>query len=330
MNYEAIYLKGNNNELLFPYTSEHEVLMEDGSTLKDKLNNLDTPFNYNENGFGGVEMKTDPTLPNKATGDYALAEGVNTIADGEYSHTEGASTQAMNSYAHAEGASTKALGRQSHSEGNYTQAVGDSSHAEGNNTISVGQNQHVQGKYNIADPNVAHIVGNGQSGGVSNAHTLDWNGNAWFAGDVYVGSTAGVNKDAGSKKLATEEYVDTHGGSGSDFVKIDPDTCTSQSVKALVDAGKVPYIADIVFGNTLYYWGKGDDNLYYFLAGKANANNVVIYTTKPDDAQGIQYKGSKSWFNPEWVIDEITEAASDDSLLTFGAIKQYIDSIFRG
>jgi hypothetical protein len=41
----------------------------------------------------------------------------------------------------------------------------------------------------------------------SNAHTLDWEGNAWYAGNVYVGSTSGKNKDAGSKKLATEEYV---------------------------------------------------------------------------------------------------------------------------
>ena len=55
---------------------------------------------------------------------------------------------------------------------------------------------------------MAHIVGNGSSKAYqSNAHTLDWNGNAWFAGDVYVGSTSGKNKDAGSKKLATEEYV---------------------------------------------------------------------------------------------------------------------------
>jgi hypothetical protein len=33
------------------------------------------------------------------------------------------------------------------------------------------------------------------------------NGNAWFAGEVYVGSTSGINKDTGSKKLATEEFV---------------------------------------------------------------------------------------------------------------------------
>ena len=53
-----------------------------------------------------------------------------------------------------------------------------------------------------------HIVGNGTySDRLSNAHTLEANGTAWFAGDVYVGSTSGVNKDEGSKKLATEEQI---------------------------------------------------------------------------------------------------------------------------
>jgi hypothetical protein len=65
--------------------------------------------------------------------------------------------------------------------------------------------------YNIIDTSAsaaeratyAHIVGNGTSSSKrSNAHTLDWSGNAWFSGDVYVGSTSGINKDEGSKRLA--------------------------------------------------------------------------------------------------------------------------------
>lgn len=53
-----------------------------------------------------------------------------------------------------------------------------------------------------------HIVGNGTSDAErSNAHTLDWEGNAWYSGDVYVGSTSGTNRDEGSKKLATVEEV---------------------------------------------------------------------------------------------------------------------------
>ena len=52
------------------------------------------------------------------------------------------------------------------------------------------------------------VVGNGTSDTErSNIHTLDWDGNAWFAGDVYIGSESGINMDDGSKKLATEEYV---------------------------------------------------------------------------------------------------------------------------
>ena len=37
--------------------------------------------------------------------------------------------------------------------------------------------------------------------------TLNLNGEAWFAGDVYIGSISGTHKDEGSKKLATEEFV---------------------------------------------------------------------------------------------------------------------------
>lgn len=54
----------------------------------------------------------------------------------------------------------------------------------------------------------AHIVGNGESDSKrSNAYTLDWEGNAWFAGDVYVHSTSGTNKDEGSVRLATEDQL---------------------------------------------------------------------------------------------------------------------------
>ena len=80
-------------------------------------------------------------------------------------------------------------------------AIGNYSHTEGNFTIAASDYQHVQGKYNLEDTEntYAHIVGNGTSNTKrSNAHTLDWSGNAWFAGDVYVG---GTGKDTGSKKL---------------------------------------------------------------------------------------------------------------------------------
>ena len=91
-----------------------------------------------------------------------------------------------------------------------TIAFGSGSHVEGYNSIALGSYSHVEGQNNISDTtgNLAHILGNGSyPTNRSNAHTIDWDGNAWFSGDVYTGSTSGKNKDGGSKKLATENYV---------------------------------------------------------------------------------------------------------------------------
>ena len=129
-------------------------------------------------------------------------------ATGAYSHAEGNYTNAIGNCSHAEGSNTTASGVSSHAEGTGTVASVREAHAEGNHTIASAYSQHVQGKYNIESTSLAHIVGNGSADDArSNAHTLDFEGNAWYAGDVYVGSTSGTNKDAGSKKLATEEYI---------------------------------------------------------------------------------------------------------------------------
>ena len=103
---------------------------------------------------------------------------------------------------HATGDCTVALGEN-------TTASGHASFAEGFYTVASGNYQHAQGQYNIEDSDnkYAHIVGNGDLSKRSNAHTLDWDGNAWFAGDIYVGSTSGANKDEGSKKLLVEDDI---------------------------------------------------------------------------------------------------------------------------
>ena len=129
---------------------------------------------------------------------------------GKHAQAFGSYTTASGENSHAEGYGADALGNSSHAEGYVAKASGENSHAEGYRTIASGENQHVQGKYNIADTTSAHIIGNGPAeDSKSNAHTIDWHGNAWFAGDVYIKSTSGTNKDEGSKKLATEEFVAT-------------------------------------------------------------------------------------------------------------------------
>lgn len=151
-----------------------------------------------------------------ASGNYSHAEGVDTVAGGLGSHAEGGNTTASGECSHAEGSYTTASGSFSHAEGYKTAASGNYSHIEGYETTAQGKSQHVQGEYNILDSQgsattrgtYAHIVGNGTSSTYrSNAHTLDWDGNAWFAGDVYVGSTGGKNKDDGSKKLVTVDEM---------------------------------------------------------------------------------------------------------------------------
>ena len=105
-----------------------------------------------------------------------------------------------------EGYNNIVSGDWAHAEGKNNVARGISAHVEGQGNIASYDYTHVQGKHNMTG-NYAHIVGNGTSTARSNAHVLDWSGNAWFAGDVYAN---GVPGQAGTpKKLATEVPVST-------------------------------------------------------------------------------------------------------------------------
>lgn len=124
---------------------------------------------------------------NTASGEASHAEGIKTTASGKYSHAEGMETKAEGYQSHSEGFKTTAKGDHSHAEGSLTSATKTAAHAEGIWTIASSAYQHVQGQYNVEDTTgtYAHIVGNGTKETLrSNAHTLDWNGNAWYAGTV--------------------------------------------------------------------------------------------------------------------------------------------------
>ena len=164
-----------------------------------------------------------------ANGVSSHAEGNGTTAGGNCSHAEGGDTTASGDYSHAEGSTTTASGHSSHVEGMNTFASGDTSHAEGFDTVAGGDYQHVQGKFNIKDDNskYAHIVGNGTSpSDRSNAHTLDWNGNAWFQGNVYVGGTG--QDDPTAKRLLTEDDIPEGSGGGDVWEDIVDITTTEE------------------------------------------------------------------------------------------------------
>ena len=165
-----------------------------------------------------------------ANGAGSHAEGSATIALGTDSHAEGINTRALGNNSHAEGNATVAQGKNASATGNSTAAIGDNQHASGmynvvdsynnwatwtaNTEYAVGDkvkrqvdNQwvgyicktansdssfstakwtSVEGRMNFAE-----LVGNGSSDSTrSNARALDWEGNEYLAGDIYVNANA--------------------------------------------------------------------------------------------------------------------------------------------
>lgn len=193
-------------------------------SLKSRIEGVDakihTPDYEAEVGAPGHILNKPQLIGSLGSGFHAekFNDTEGNTANGDYSHAEGWCTTTQLSCSHAEGYRTKAVGLCSHAEGFATEASADEAHAEGYYTIAASGRQHAQGKYNVKDSanKYAHIVGNGSNGVArSNAYTLDWDGNAWFSGDVYVNSASGINRDEGSRKLVSswEELPDKPFGS---------------------------------------------------------------------------------------------------------------------
>ena len=163
------------------YLTEHQDLSS--YALKTELPSL---TGYATEDYVDTAVATKVEVESNGVGRFGTATGAEIFnaysdnkATGTYSHAEGFLTQATGAYSHAEGANTIASGKFSHAEGNVTEASSDY--------------QHVEGKFNLRDKSgkYVHIVGNGTTvSSRSNCHTLDWDGNAWFKGKVYVGGTS--------------------------------------------------------------------------------------------------------------------------------------------
>ena len=163
-------------------------------TVNEKA--LDTDIVLTATDIGGDRTK--------ATGENSHAEGSQCEALGDCTHAEGFQAIARGLWAHAEGVQTRANGVNSHAEGDGALASGHVSHAEGYGTEAAGQYQHVQGKHNVVDEanKFADIVGNGADIlNKSNAYALDWDGNLYLKGGVYVNCNA---DSTGGTKLSLD------------------------------------------------------------------------------------------------------------------------------
>lgn len=142
-------------------------------------------FTFGVRGSGTIGMQSVVLgYKSVASGRAAVAEGLKTVASGLCSHAEG-------SYIQVNGVDyyPTASGNYSHAEGAGAIASGECSHAQGKGTIATGDCQSVLGRFNISDSSeqFAEIVGNGTNENTrSNIRTLDWGGNEYLHGNIYV------------------------------------------------------------------------------------------------------------------------------------------------
>lgn len=172
---------------------------------------------------------------NSTVGQYSFAFGNNVTASGDGSHAEGSGTIASGYVSHVEGLGTIASGNYSHVSGKYN--IADSLDNWNEWTAST--------DYNIGDKvkrtnggivtgyvcrvansdasfksskwaewgnilNYAEIVGNGTAANTrSNARALDWGGNEYLNGDIYVG--CGTDSSGGTKLPRIPEASSTDG-----------------------------------------------------------------------------------------------------------------------
>ncbi len=241
----------------------------------------------------GLDRVTAGKRNGTTLGFYATAEGGGVVASGDY--------------AHAEGEETSATGHGAHSEGTISSASGHSSHAEGRGTKASSYAQHVEGRYNVEDVSdtYAHITGGGSDGDHrKNIHTLDWNGNAVYEGDVSgkdannnVISLRGLKSDIqdvyeamgknGAKNLIPFPYdgggVGTHTVNGISFI-VNPSGSISISGTATADAEftLAGWLEDILEDEKDYIVSaegiNGSLSTYYLSIEKINRNMEVTST----------------------------------------------------
>ena len=220
---------------------------------------------------------------NTASGARAHAEGIGTRAAGNDAHAEGTGTVASGSTSHAEGVGATAAGYASHAEGQGAEARGPGSHAEGSGTVAASDSQHVQGRYNIEDASgtYAHIIGNGTRTERSNAHTVDWSGNAYYAGNI---AAAGGNLTLRGTSLSDTQLAGllTHEADklASRIQSLDGTVITGEAIEAVGN----PVYVDEVAGYSAY--GITETGWYIFIRVTAKAEYEVTTETTITGADG--------------------------------------------
>ena len=188
----------------------------------------------------------------------------------------------------------------------------------------------VIGAKNIEDTTNTYIqiAGNG-SDERSNAYALDWNGNAYFDGDVFVQGDGKTLSFDGAKKLATEEYIDTK---VAELVDTAPETLNTlnELAAALGDDPNFATTLAAQIGNKIdKVDGMGLSSNDYTIEDKnklagieAEANKTIIDTTLTIEGAAADAK----------VVGDLWRAVADDDdviwlLAQLGLIQKLADEV---
>ena len=190
--FKKVLLKLKDNGVyvnIFPQTTADNVLIsesDDGTTVKDNLNNLNVEKMDKENPTGSGALSI-----NRKSGETA---GVNSAVVGNNCSAKGENAISF-------GNDCAAGGKNSIAMGDICQSLRDGSITQGKGLVANGEHQIVQGKYNTIG-NYAYILGGGTSfSDTKNIFTVDWDGNAKatsFTADddvIYNGDKSLINLD---------------------------------------------------------------------------------------------------------------------------------------
>lgn len=157
--------------------------------------------NVSGNLSGGFSVNITRHPKNKITGSCSVAAGWHNTVSGYYAFATGQENKVRGDFGFSAGRGGTISAIDGVVVGDYCQATGyrgiamgysctangENSFSMGKGTIAKGSNQFASGAYNIEDTanTYATIVGNGvNNDNRANAYTLDWSGNAVFAGTV--------------------------------------------------------------------------------------------------------------------------------------------------
>lgn len=135
------------------------VTKGDGKSSIQSINSYEDGALYAEGGTASGDFAVALGMETEATGESAFALGMGTEATGESAFAAGWCSVASASESHAEGSFTTASGSDSHAEGNHTVASGPASHAEGDATKATGYFSHSEGNNTEAKAPFSHVEG---------------------------------------------------------------------------------------------------------------------------------------------------------------------------